>query len=157
MKVATLESGQEYKVALAKSPSAQYRAQLLISMFGDCSPTPPRNQPSVYVISVKEDDVFRIVGTCSIGRSNNFSSEVFHLCIHDKYRRLGLASQLLDYAISNSTKPFLFSNVHSSNVASRMLFERLGFEKFQTYTKVDRLGENAEFTVYYKSTRCSNE
>lgn len=151
-----LVNGVEFKVARALSDSARYKASLLISHFGDCV-RPIQSTPcEMFVVSIKEDGVFRIVGTCSSGRSNNFSSEIFHLCVHEKYRRLGLARVLLDYVISTSSKPFLFSNVHSSNIASRNLFEQAGFRIFNTYKKVDRNGENAEFTVYYLSREASN-
>jgi RimJ/RimL family protein N-acetyltransferase len=150
MITSTLASGLEYKIALAKSQGALYRARALIAQYGDCSPSMYPRTESIFIISVKEGDLFNIVGTCSVGRGNNFSYEVYHVCIDEKFRQLGLATLLLEYAISKSPKPVLFANINAKNSASRRLFAKLGFDVFHSYSKIDRNGENSVFKVYCK-------
>lgn len=155
MLTGTLPTGQNYKVARAVSSSALSAAFRLIERFGDCAFSRRLEQgSSVYIVSVQEGEVFVAVGTCTIGRSNNFSSEIYHVCVHSDYRELGLASLLLQYTISNAAKPILFANIRRDNIPSQALFSKLGFSTSFLYAKQDRNGENSMFSVYSKVRSC---
>lgn len=69
----------------------------------------------------------KIAGSCALGRSNSFSSELHHLWVRPEFRRQGVGLFIVRWALGKCEKPFIAATVRGDNTASKMLFDRLGF------------------------------
>ena len=90
-----------------------------------------------YIISLGGNDVRqvdgeqKVVAVIGIQKTSKEVSLLHHLCVHDNFRRQGLASYLLKQGISKCTTPLIEAHVRSDNTASLNLCERHGFVYIQ--------------------------
>jgi len=74
-----------------------------------------------------ELDGGRVVGCIAIQEENPEITKLFHLCVAPDKRRQGIAKKLLQFAIAQSTTPYVYGTIREDNQASLSAVHSLGF------------------------------
>lgn len=100
--------------------------------------------PTTYVIELGGYDMRhldgerKVVGCVGYEKISEDVTLFKHLCVHENYRRRGLATSLVKKAMTLATTPFMQMKVRSDNLPSLKMAEGLGFlyayhETFKNY------------------------
>lgn len=74
-----------------------------------------------------------LIGACGLEKQSYSLTEIKHLVVKPQWRGKGLGKFLVRRAISISKTPLLYATVRGDNMASRKLFESLGFTVAGSY------------------------
>ncbi len=58
------------------------------------------------------------------------------LCVHEEYRKQGIASKLLEYAYTQENKRYYVLGVLNKNESAKKLYDKLGYKKIGTNKKI---------------------
>lgn len=95
------------------------------------------SSPTSYIISLGGNNVRhidgeqKVIGVIGLQKTSRDVSLLHHLCVHEDFRRQGLASYLLKQGIIRCTTPLIQAHVRSDNFSSLNLCERHGFVYIQ--------------------------
>ena len=81
-----------------------------------------------YIVEqVAVNNTLEVVGCVGISPTELNTTLIKHLCVKEKKRGVGVATRLLNTAISSSTTDYVHMCVRSDNYPSLSLVEKLGF------------------------------
>jgi len=76
-----------------------------------------------------------LIGACGAERVGYTFSEIKHLVVDPQWRGKGVGKFLVERAMCLTDTPLLFASIREDNKHSMALFESLGFEKKNEYTR----------------------
>ncbi len=91
----------------------------------------------------KKDRVFfagfyksRLVGCIGVKKDYFYSSELINLCVKPEFGRRGFGTKLISEMTKRfgEKRPIFFSTIREKNIASQVLFRKLGFKKITEFT-----------------------
>lgn len=85
----------------------------------------------------------QVIGCQAILQENDRITRLFHLCVHQTWRRRGIARQLKITALNNIRTPYAYVTVREDNAASINLNTSLGF----VFVKKDWVGNHHVLTL----------
>jgi len=68
-----------------------------------------------------------VFGVVAVERKGFLITEIKHLVVHPSFRRLGLATHLVNKALGEIKTPVAMATIRQDNMASRSLFKTAGF------------------------------
>jgi ribosomal protein S18 acetylase RimI-like enzyme len=82
------------------------------------------NSPAKYFLEIAGDEV---VGCSAIVKEGQQLTRQFHLCVHPKFRRQGIARKLKQMSLSSAETPFVYVTIRDDNQPSLNLNYSFGF------------------------------
>ena len=87
-----------------------------------------------YFVETRGDLVLGCVG---LVKTNSCCTRIKHLCVHENYRKLGLATKLLQLAIDSCDSKYVSMTVRDDNTNCLLLALKFGFKNAQTKQLID--------------------